>query len=45
MRAFHLAYTKEVTILVQTARELDGQNLAQAAREVNGQKLARRTSV
>jgi predicted nuclease of restriction endonuclease-like (RecB) superfamily len=34
MRAFYLAYTKEVTILPQPAAELDGANLPQAAAEI-----------
>ena len=34
MRAFYVAYTKEVTILPQAAAELDGQNMPQAAAEI-----------
>jgi predicted nuclease of restriction endonuclease-like (RecB) superfamily len=34
MRAFYLAYTKEVTNLAQPARDLDGQNLPQPVAEI-----------
>jgi hypothetical protein len=34
MRSFYLAYTKEVTILAQSVRELDGQNMPQPVAEI-----------
>jgi predicted nuclease of restriction endonuclease-like (RecB) superfamily len=34
MRSFYVAYTKEVAILAQPVRELDGQNLPQAVAEI-----------
>lgn len=34
MRSFYLAYTKDVTILAQPVRELDGQSLPLAAAEI-----------
>ena len=34
MRAFYLAYTKQVTILAQPVRELDGVHLPAAAAEI-----------
>jgi predicted nuclease of restriction endonuclease-like (RecB) superfamily len=36
MRAFYLAYTKEITILLRPVRELPDANLSQPVRELNG---------
>jgi predicted nuclease of restriction endonuclease-like (RecB) superfamily len=37
MRAFYLAYTEEVTILLRPVRELPDANLSQPVRELNGE--------
>ncbi len=39
MRAFYVAYTNEVTILAQAARELERENLSQLATELDGVNL------
>jgi predicted nuclease of restriction endonuclease-like (RecB) superfamily len=39
MRAFYLAYTEEVTILLRPVRELPGANLSRPMTELNGENL------